>query len=178
MQVFESPKLLSGKFCLYTSDDRTYPVLVLFLLLNRLRLIEKSAPLTQTGLVRDNTSPHLTDSTHTKIWYRYVGSFRSSAVHPRASSLFVCRPEALELLCGVCGLGKCAAELGHLFKSVPDTSSWQSHPERQSFWPFEIEKAWVTSAIKREAPAHASSAFIKHGVWTLQMKPTQSASTQ
>lgn len=55
----------------------------------------------------------------------------------------------------------CAAELGHLFKSVFDTSSWQSHPERQSFPPFEIEKARVTSAIKREAPAHASSAFIK-----------------
>lgn len=32
-----------------------------------------------------------------------------------------------------------------------DTSSWQSHPERQSFPRFEIEKARVTSAIKRSA---------------------------
>lgn len=32
-----------------------------------------------------------------------------------------------------------------------DTSSWQSHPKRQSFPRFEIEKARVTSAIKRSA---------------------------
>lgn len=32
-----------------------------------------------------------------------------------------------------------------------DTSSWQSHPERQSFPRLEIEKARVTSAIKRGA---------------------------
>lgn len=32
-----------------------------------------------------------------------------------------------------------------------DTSSWQSHPERQSFPRLEIEKARVTSAIKRSA---------------------------
>lgn len=34
---------------------------------------------------------------------------------------------------------------------VLDTSSWQSHPERQSFPRFEIEKARVTLAIKRGA---------------------------
>lgn len=41
-----------------------------------------------------------------------------------------------------------------------DASSWQSHPERQSFPRSEIEKARVTSAIKRSVGTFAVSAFI------------------
>lgn len=133
-----------------------------------LRLIEMASPLSSKQVSCEITHlHHLRNSVHTKIWYIlvYEGSFRSSAVHLAGT---VSRRWRSELLCYVWGYGKCAAKLEHLFKSVPDTSSWQSHPERQSFRPLEIEKARVTLAIKRKTPAHASSAFIKQSVHTLE----------